>query len=150
MAADSSSSPLGASNTAARSATLSINAPRFSCSSSRSVSAAMARSTLTNFPSSNSLKPSSCVTRRPSVVAAADTPSGLELTRTKKSASISTRTRSRVISAFSFSRTTRRRCTVISTGVTSWTIGSTRAPPLMTTFSPPRPVRTNDTSLVER
>ena len=36
------------------------------------------------------------------------------------------------------------------TGITSWTIGSTSAPPFMTTFCPPRPVRTNARSLDER
>ena len=32
------------------------------------------------------------------------------------------------------------------TGITSWTIGSTKAPPSSTTFCPPRPVRTNERS----
>ena len=36
------------------------------------------------------------------------------------------------------------------TGVMSWMIGQTKAPPLITTFSPRRPVRTKETSLVER
>ena len=36
------------------------------------------------------------------------------------------------------------------TGTTSWTIGSTSAPPFITTFWPPRPVRTNARSLEER
>ncbi len=36
------------------------------------------------------------------------------------------------------------------TGVTSWMIGSTKAPPLITTFSPKRPVLTKDTSFDER
>ncbi len=36
------------------------------------------------------------------------------------------------------------------TGITSWITGSTSAPPLITTFCPPKPVRTNETSFVER
>src|SRR5262245_41499122 len=36
------------------------------------------------------------------------------------------------------------------TGTTSWTIGSTKAPPFITTFCPPRPVRTNARSFEER
>ena len=36
------------------------------------------------------------------------------------------------------------------TGITSWTIGSTNAPPFITTFCPPRPVRTNARSFDER
>ena len=36
------------------------------------------------------------------------------------------------------------------TGITSWTIGSTSAPPFITTFWPPRPVRTNARSFDER
>ena len=36
------------------------------------------------------------------------------------------------------------------TGTTSCTIGSTKAPPFMTTRCPPRPVRTNALSLEER
>ncbi len=36
------------------------------------------------------------------------------------------------------------------TSVMSWMIGQTNAPPLITTFSPRKPVRTNDSSLVER
>ena len=36
------------------------------------------------------------------------------------------------------------------TGITSWTMGSTKAPPLSTTFWPPMPVRTNARSLDER
>ena len=63
---------------------------------------------------------------------------------------MSTRIRSLVMSAFSLSRTTSSCTTFMLTGVVSWMIGSTKAPPLITTFSPPRPVRTNETSLVER
>ena len=36
------------------------------------------------------------------------------------------------------------------TGITSWKIGSTTAPPSMTTFWPPKPVRTNARSLEAR
>jgi hypothetical protein len=36
------------------------------------------------------------------------------------------------------------------TGVMSCTIGQTKAPPSITTFSPRRPVRTKATSLVDR
>ena len=42
------------------------------------------------------------------------------------------------------------RTTLRLTGVTSWTIGRTSAPPLITTVSPPNPVRTKATSLLER
>jgi len=88
--------------------------------------------------------------RRPSVAAAAATASGFCATRTKNSASMSTRMRSRVITACSRPRATGMRSTFMFTGVTSWTIGSTRAPPLITTVSPPKPVRTKETSFVER
>ena len=36
------------------------------------------------------------------------------------------------------------------TGTTSWTIGSTKAPPFITTFWPPRPVRTKARSFEDR
>ena len=36
------------------------------------------------------------------------------------------------------------------TGMTSWMIGSTRAPPFITTFWPPKPVRTKAVSFDER
>ena len=36
------------------------------------------------------------------------------------------------------------------TGVMSWMIGQTKAPPSITTFSPRKPVRTNAISFVER
>jgi hypothetical protein len=36
------------------------------------------------------------------------------------------------------------------TGTTSWTMGSTKAPPFITTFWPPSPVRTKARSLDER
>ena len=36
------------------------------------------------------------------------------------------------------------------TSVMSWKIGTTKAPPFITTFCPNRPVRTNAVSLVER
>ena len=55
-----------------------------------------------------------------------------------------------MISASSLSRTTSSPTTFMLTGVVSWMMGSTKAPPLMTTFSPPRPVRTKETSLLER
>ena len=36
------------------------------------------------------------------------------------------------------------------TGVMSWMIGSTKAPPSITTFSPSKPVRTKETSFEDR
>ena len=58
--------------------------------------------------------------------------------------------RSLVISARSRPRVTSSRSVFMLTGITSWTIGSTKAPPFITTFWPPRPVRTNARSLEER
>jgi hypothetical protein len=58
--------------------------------------------------------------------------------------------RSLVISASCFTRDTRKGSTFMLTGVMSWMIGHTKAPPSITTFSPRKPVRTNATSLVER
>ena len=58
--------------------------------------------------------------------------------------------RSLVISALSRPRETSRRSVFMLTGTTSWTIGSTKAPPFITTFWPPRPVRTKARSLEER
>ena len=58
--------------------------------------------------------------------------------------------RSRVISALASPRRTSMRMTFMLTGVISCSTGMTKAPPLMTTFSPPKPVRTNAVSLVER
>ncbi len=63
---------------------------------------------------------------------------------------MSTRIRSRVISASSLARVTASRSTFMFTGVTSWMKGSTKAPPLITTFSPIRPVRTKETSFEDR
>jgi hypothetical protein len=36
------------------------------------------------------------------------------------------------------------------TGIVSWNTGSTSAPPLITTFSPPKPVRTKPISFEAR
>src|ERR1700687_4939543 len=58
--------------------------------------------------------------------------------------------RSLVISALSRPRETSRRSVFMLTGTTSWTIGSTKAPPFITTFWPPRPVRTKARSSEER
>ena len=58
--------------------------------------------------------------------------------------------RSRVISALSRPRETSSRSVFMLTGTTSWTMGSTKAPPFITTFWPPRPVRTKARSLDER
>ena len=58
--------------------------------------------------------------------------------------------RSRVISALSRPRETSSRSVFMLTGMTSCTIGSTKAPPFITTFWPPRPVRTKARSLDER
>ena len=64
---------------------------------------------------------------------------------------MSTRMRSLVMSASSLARATLMRSTFMLTGVMSWMIGSTKAPPLITTRSRrTRPVRTKDTSLEER
>ena len=58
--------------------------------------------------------------------------------------------RSFVISASLVVRDTLRGKVFMFTGVISWIIGQTKAPPSMTTFSPRNPVLTNATSLVER
>src|SRR6266850_3168894 len=58
--------------------------------------------------------------------------------------------RSLVISALSRPRETSSRSVFMLTGTTSWTIGSTKAPPFITTFWPPRPVRTKARSFDER
>src|SRR6266478_5544847 len=58
--------------------------------------------------------------------------------------------RSLVISALSRPRETSSRSVFMLTGTTSWTIGSTKAPPFITTFWPPRPVRTKERSFDER
>src|SRR5262245_29357824 len=58
--------------------------------------------------------------------------------------------RSLVMRALSRPRETSRRSVFMLTGTTSCTIGSTKAPPFMTTFWPPRPVRTKARSLDER
>ena len=55
--------------------------------------------------------------------------------------------RSLVISALSRPRATSSRSVFMLTGITSCTIGSTKAPPSSTTFWPPRPVRTKARSL---
>src|SRR5262245_24460523 len=55
-----------------------------------------------------------------------------------------------VISALSRPRDTSSRSVFMLTGTTSWAIGTTKAPPFMTTFCPPRPVRTNARSFEER
>ena len=55
-----------------------------------------------------------------------------------------------VISAVPSSRRTSMRMTFMLTGVISCRTGMTKAPPLTTTFSPRKPVRTNAVSLVER
>ena len=62
----------------------------------------------------------------------------------------STRIRSRVISAWSAARLTSRRKVFMFTGIISCNTGRTIAPPFKITFSPPKPVRTKDTSLLER
>src|SRR5262245_16351180 len=58
--------------------------------------------------------------------------------------------RSFVMSARSRPRDTSSRNVFMLTGITAWTIGSTKAPPFITTFCPPSPVRTNARSLDER
>ena len=58
--------------------------------------------------------------------------------------------RSCVMIALSRPRATSSRSVFMLTGTTSCTIGSTNAPPFMTTFWPPRPVRTNARSFEER
>src|SRR5882724_3234092 len=58
--------------------------------------------------------------------------------------------RSLVISALSRPRETSSRRVFMLTGTTSCTMGSTKAPPFITTFCPPSPVRTKARSLDER
>ncbi len=58
--------------------------------------------------------------------------------------------RSLVMRALSRPRDTSSRSVFMFTGTTSWTIGSTKAPPFITTFWPPRPVRTKARSFEER
>ena len=108
------------------------------------------RSALTNFPERRSARRSGSRVRGPRVEAAAATASGFWTTRTKNSASMSTRIRSRVMTASSRDCETAIRTTLRLTGVISWMMGRTSAPPSMITVSPPNPVRTNAVSLVER
>ena len=150
IATDSSSRPFGVSTSAARTPTSEMKSPRFSWISSRVIWVATERSALTNFPERRSASRSGSRVRRPRVDAAAATASRSWTTRTKNSASMSTRIRSRVMTASSRSRETAIRTTLRLTGVTWWMIGRTRAPPSMTTVSPPNPVRTKASSLVER
>ena len=63
---------------------------------------------------------------------------------------MSMRMRSRVMTASCFDRMIGIGSTFMLTGVKSWMNGSTKAPPLITTRSPRKPVRTNDTSFEER
>jgi hypothetical protein len=58
--------------------------------------------------------------------------------------------RSRVISAAPLVRLTASGRVFMLTGVISWTIGQTKAPPSITTRSPRKPVRTKAISFVER
>ena len=150
IATDSSSRPFGVSTSAARIPTAEMKSPRFSWISSRVISVATERSALTNLPARRSASRSASRVRRPRVDAAAATAPGFWTTRTKNSASMSTRIRSRVMTASSRARETGIRTTLRLTGVTWWTMGSTSAPPSMTTVSPPNPVRTKAVSLVER
>lgn len=83
-------------------------------------------------------------------VAAATTAAGSAAPRRQNSAIMSTRMRSSVISALSRPRLTSSRSVVMFTGITSCTIGSTKAPPSRTTFCPPRPVRTKARSWLLR
>src|SRR4051812_40793444 len=55
-----------------------------------------------------------------------------------------------VISADSRPRRTSRRSVFMLTGITSWMIGSTKAPPFSKTRWPPKPVRTKEISFDER
>ena len=90
----------------------------------------------------------SCV-RAPKVRAAVETPSLVAITRTKNSATISTRILLRVISDCSPIRRISTGMAFMLTTVMSWMIGITRAPPPITTRSPPDPVRTKLWSLDE-
>ena len=88
--------------------------------------------------------------RRPSVCDASATDVAVGATRRKNSAMRSTRMRSRVINAFDCPRRTSIRMTFMLTGLTSCSTGTTKAPPLITTRSPPKPVRTKAVSFVDR
>ena len=150
IATDSSSSPFGVSTSAARTPTAEMKSPRFSWISSRVICVATERSALTNLPERRSASRSGSRVRGPRVDAAAATDSGFWTTRTKNSASMSTRIRSRVTTASSRACDAAMRTTLRLTGVTWWMMGSTSAPPSMITVSPPKPVRTKASSLVER
>jgi hypothetical protein len=60
------------------------------------------------------------------------------------------RIRSRVITASPLERLICSGSTFMLTGVMSWMMGQTKAPPSITTFSPRKPVRTKAISFVER
>ena len=111
--------------------------------------AATAPMASTKRPCTRSLRLSGLSVRLPSVRAAAATLSAVGMTRTKNSTFTSTRIRFWVISDFSPARRTSIRSVFMLTSVTSCTIGKTNAPPPMTTFSPPRPVRTKERSFDE-
>ena len=111
--------------------------------------AAIAPIASTKRPCTSSRRLSGSSVRLPSVRAAAATDSAVGITRMKNSTFTSMRIRLRVISDFSPARRTSMRSVFMLTSVMSCTIGSTSAPPPITTFSPPKPVRTNDRSFDE-
>ena len=126
------------------------NSGLWSCNCCIVIVAAVERSASTNLSSTSSFNASGCSVRWPSVWAALAMPSWLGITRTKNAATISTRMRSLVMRLSALLRITSSFKVFMLTGMTSWKIGSTIAPPSLTTFCPPNPVRTNDRSFDAR
>ena len=77
-------------------------------------------------------------------------PSLVGTTRTKNATTTSTRMRSLVNSESLPKRVTSSLSVFMLTRIVSWNTGNTSAPPSITTFWPPRPVRTNERSFDER
>ena len=104
---------------------------------------AVARRASTNLSSISTRKSSGDSVRCPNVCAAVAIPSTDGFTRTKKATTTSTRIRSLVMRLSTVERLTSSLRVFMLIGIISWKMGMTIAPPLITTFCPPSPVRTN-------
>src|SRR5688572_13023645 len=111
---------------------------------------AATRSASTNLSSTSCESCSGSMVRTPSVCAALAMPSLVGTTRTKNATTTSTRMRSLVNSESLPERVTSSFRVFMLTRIVSWKTGNTSAPPSMTIFWPPRPVRTKARSFDER
>src|SRR5688572_13937783 len=123
---------------------------RLSSSSCIVIATAAARRASTNLSSTSCESCSGSMVRTPSVCAAFAMPSLVGTTRTKKATTTSTRMRSLVNSESLPERVTSSLSVFMLTRIVSWKTGNTSAPPSMTIFWPPRPVRTKARSFDER